>query len=81
MSDSSDPVDCSLPGSSVHVISQARVPEWFAVSFSRGPARPRDQTCAFCIGGRFSTTEPPGKPCHVSLEATILDDAVREYLF
>ena len=31
-----DPVDCSLPGSSVHGIFQARVLEWVAISFSRG---------------------------------------------
>ena len=31
-----DPMDCSLPGSSVHGISQARILEWIAVSFSRG---------------------------------------------
>ena len=30
----SDPVDCSLPGSSVHGIFQARVPEWGAIAFS-----------------------------------------------
>ena len=30
----SDPVDCSPPGSSVHGIFQARVPEWVAVAFS-----------------------------------------------
>ena len=29
-----DPVDCSLPGFSVHGIFQARVPEWVAISFS-----------------------------------------------
>ena len=29
-----DPMDCSLPGSSVHVIFQARVLEWVAMSFS-----------------------------------------------
>ena len=29
-----DPVDCSLPGSSVHGIFQARVLEWVAISFS-----------------------------------------------
>ena len=29
-----DPVDCSLPGSSVHGISQARVLEWGAIAFS-----------------------------------------------
>ena len=34
MSDSCDPVDCSLPGSSVHVILQARILEWVAISFS-----------------------------------------------
>ena len=30
----SDPMDCSLPGSSVHGIFQARVPEWVAIAFS-----------------------------------------------
>ena len=30
-----DPMDCSLPGSSLHGIFQARVPEWVAISFSR----------------------------------------------
>ena len=30
----SDPVDCSLPGSSIHGISQARVLEWGAIAFS-----------------------------------------------
>ena len=32
-----DPVDCSLPGSSVHEISQARILEWVAISFSGLP--------------------------------------------
>ena len=32
-----DPVDCSPPGSSVHGILQARVLEWVAIPFSRGP--------------------------------------------
>ena len=31
-----DPMDCSLPGSSLHGILQARVLEWVAISFSRG---------------------------------------------
>ena len=31
-----DPMDCSPPGSSVHGISQARILEWIAISFSRG---------------------------------------------
>ena len=33
----SDPMDCSLPGSSIYGIFQARVLEWGAVAFSTGP--------------------------------------------
>ena len=36
VSDSCDPMDCSLPGSSVHGIFQGRILEWVAISFSRG---------------------------------------------
>ena len=39
-----DPMDCSLPGSSVHELLQARILEWVAISFSRGSSRPRDWT-------------------------------------
>ena len=39
-----NPVDCSLPCSSVHGIFQARVLEWVAISFSRGSSQTRDQT-------------------------------------
>ena len=35
----SDPMDCSLPGSSVHRIFQARVLEWGAIAFSRSKTR------------------------------------------
>ena len=36
----SDPMDCSLLGSSIHGIFQARVLEWIAISFSRGSSQP-----------------------------------------
>ena len=57
-----DPMDCSLPGFSVHGIFQARVPEWVTVSFSRGdlpdlgiePGSPTLQADAL-------SSEPPGK--------------------
>ena len=39
-----NPVDCSPPSSSVHVIFQARLLEWVAMPFSRGSSQPRDQT-------------------------------------
>ena len=50
-----DPVDCSLPGSSVHGIFQARILEWVAISFSRGSSWPRDQTWDSRIAGRRFT--------------------------
>ena len=43
-------MDCSPPGSSVHGISQARLLDWVAISFSRRSFRPRDQTHIFWIG-------------------------------
>ena len=46
-----DPVDYSLPGSSVHGISQARTLEWVAISFSMGSSQSRDWTWVSCIDG------------------------------
>ena len=60
-----DIVDCSLPGSSVRGILQARILEWFASSSSRGSSRPRDHTCVYsvsCTADGFFTSEPPEKP-------------------
>ena len=47
-----NPMDCSLPGSSVHGILQARILEWVAVSSCRRSSQPRDGTCVsyICIG-------------------------------
>ena len=50
-----DPMDCSLPGSSVYGIFQARVLEWVAISFSRGSSWPRDRTRISRIVGRCFT--------------------------
>ena len=47
-----NPMDCSLPGSSIHGIFQARVLEWVALSLSRISSRPKDQTQVSCIAGR-----------------------------
>ena len=58
-----DPIDCSLPGSTVHGISQARILEWVAISFSRRSSRPRDWSRVSCITGRhfaiWATKEIP----------------------
>ena len=45
-----NPMDCSLSGSSVHGILQARILQWVAVPSSRESSWPRDQTCISCIG-------------------------------
>ena len=83
-----DPMECNLPGSSVHGIFQARVLEWVAISFSRGPSWPRDQTHIFCWGdilllclvAQLCLTlcnpidcSPPGSSVHGILQARILE--------
>ena len=45
-----NPMDCSLPGSSVYGISQARILEWVAIPFSRGSSWPMDWTRFSCFG-------------------------------
>ena len=50
-----DPMDCSLPGSSVHGVFQARVLECVAIAFSRRSSRPRDWTRVSRIIGRCFT--------------------------
>ena len=56
-------MDCNLPGSSVHQISQARILEWIAISFSTGSSRLRDWTQVSCTAGRrftdWATREGP----------------------
>ena len=41
-------MDCSLPGSSAHGISRARILDWVAISFSRGSSQPRDWARTSC---------------------------------
>ena len=56
-----DHMDCSPPASSGHGTLQVRIPEWVAISSSRGSSGLRDQTHISCLSGRFFTTEPLGK--------------------
>ena len=58
-------MDCSLPGSSVHGISKARLLEWVAIFYSRGSSQLKDWThisVSLALAGRFFTTAPSGKP-------------------
>ena len=60
-----DPMDCSLPGSSVYGILQTRILEQVVIPFFRGSFQPRDQTHMPRIAEGFFTAEPPGKPNNV----------------
>ena len=66
-------MDCGLPGSSVCGILQARILEWVAVSFSRGPSQPEIKPRSPTFQADSLLSEPPGKlrrdevtkkPCH-----------------
>ena len=50
-----DPMDCSLPDSSVHGIFRVRLLEWVAISFSRGASPSRDWTHLSCIGRQMDS--------------------------
>ena len=61
-----NPMDCSLPGFSVHGILLRRILEWVAMLFSRESSRPRDQTSisqVSCIGKQdLYQQHYPGSP-------------------
>ena len=52
----------SPPGSSVHDISQTRILEWVAISFTRRSSQPRDRTLSSCLRRQILYAEPPRKP-------------------
>ena len=54
-----DPMNNSLPGSSVHGVLQARILEWISISFSRGSSQIKLVSPA--LQCRFLATEQPGK--------------------
>ena len=55
------PMNCSLPGSSIHGILQARILEWVAIPFSRGSSRPRDWPGSPALQADSLPSEPPGR--------------------
>ena len=80
----SDPIDCSLPGSSVHGIFQARVLEWVAIAFSvaltrrtlffitaAAAAAKSLQSCLTLCDPRDNS--PPGSPVPGILQARTLE--------
>ena len=49
-------MNCSLPGSFVHGILQARILEWVAIPFSRGSSWPKNEAWVSCIAGGLFTS-------------------------
>ena len=62
-----DHMDCSLPGSTVHGISQARILEWVVISFSRDLPDPGIELMSPALAGRFLTTRLSGKPICIDI--------------
>ena len=56
----------SLPGSSVHRISQERILEWVAISFSWDLPDPGIESVSPALAGGFFTTEPPGREVQIA---------------
>ena len=57
-----NPMDCSLPSSSVHGILQASILEWVAIPFSRESSQLRDGTQVSCVAGRLYHLSHQGIP-------------------
>ena len=56
-----DPMDCSLPGASVHGIIQGRILEWVAVPFSRRSSHPGIKLESPELQADSLPPKPPGK--------------------
>ena len=83
----SDPMDCSLPSSSIHGIFQARVLEWGAIAFSADEGRAQEFLPCFsllkCVCAKslqscptlcdLMDCNPPGSSVHGILQARILE--------
>ena len=67
-----DPMDCSLPGSSVYGILQARILKWVTILFSRESSQPRDQTRSPVLQVDSLPSEPAGKPIGIFIKLWIL---------
>ena len=75
------PMDCSLPVSSVHGIFQARILEWVSISYSMGSSQPRNWTrvsWGFCIGRQilYHWSHLADAASQIFLVSAVKDDAV-----
>ena len=69
------PASCSPPGSSVHGISQARVLEWAAISFSRQSPNPRIEPTSLALQADSLPLSHQGGPCIIPIHMYVLEHA------
>ena len=76
-------MDCNLPGSSIHGISQERILGWVAISFSSGSSQLRDQTCISCIDSQilyyWTTREDQVKGILLLFSSSVVSDSLQPY--
>ena len=70
-----NPTDCSLPGSSIRGIFQARILERVAISYSRGSSWPKDPTCISGVSwtGRWILSHSATWEAHAGLIHSLMD--------
>ena len=66
-----DPMDCSLPGSSVHEILQARILEWVAISFSKDLPDPGIKLASPALQADFLPLSHLGSPVIICMPCQI----------
>ena len=71
-----NPMDCSLPGSSVPGILKTKIPEWVAISYSRGSSPPRVKPGSPALQEDSLPSEPPGKPSVCTTMWTYLQSCI-----
>ena len=73
-----DSMNCSLPGSSVHGILQARILEWVTILFSREFPNPVIESGSLALQVNSLLSEPPGKPLSFARVLTCAHNQVWE---
>ena len=68
-------MDCSLPGSSVHGILQARILEWVAIYFSGDLPNPGIERRSPPLQANALPSEPPGQPIYALMPPRCIDPA------
>ena len=71
-----DPVDYSLPGTSLHGIILVRILDWVAFPSQRVLPDPEIELVSSALAGRFFTTEPLGKLSHFTLLTLKIQDFI-----